>query len=113
MKLNKILASACRRKILKVLSNKKIITMMKLVRIVNSTYNEVNRNLYILEREGITTQRFAGRQRIIRLNFKNEKTLVLLELVKIREDSADLKQFYRNLKRLLESNTTNGNYARH
>lgn len=63
---------------------------MKLVRTVNSTYNEVDRNLRILEREGVLTQRYAGRKRIIRLNFKNEKTLVLTKLLKIRENSVDL-----------------------
>jgi hypothetical protein len=86
---------------------------MKLVRTVNSTYNEVDRNLRILEREGIITQRYAGRKRIIRLNFKNEKTLVLLKLLKIRENSVDLKHLRRNLKRLLENNKENDNYAKH
>lgn len=77
---------------------------MKLVRTVNGTFNEVDRNLRILEGEGIVTQRYAGRKRFIRLNFKNERTLVLLKLLKIRENSVDLKQFRRNLKRLLENN---------
>jgi hypothetical protein len=84
---------------------------MKLVRIVNSTYNEVDRNLRILEREGILTQRYAGHNRIIRLNFKTEKTLVLLKLLKIREGSVDLKQFRRNLKRLLENTKEKDNCA--
>ena len=35
---------------------------MKLVRTVNSTYNEVDRNLSILEREGIVTQRYRWAQ---------------------------------------------------
>jgi hypothetical protein len=86
---------------------------MKLVRIVNSTYNEVDRNLRILEREGIVTQRYARHKRVISLNFENERTLVLLKLLKIREDSVDLKQFRRNLKRLLENNKENGNCVKH
>ena len=76
---------------------------MKLVRIVNSTYNEVDRNLHILEREGIIIQRYDGRKRIIHLNLKNEKTLVLLKLLMIREGALDLKQLRRNLKRVLEN----------
>lgn len=86
---------------------------MKLVRIVNSTYNEVDRNLRILELEGIVTQRHVGRKRIIGLNLKNERTLVLLKLLKIREDSVDLKHFRRNLKRLLENNKNDDNCAKH
>lgn len=76
---------------------------MKLVRIVNSTYNEVDRNLRILEREGNVTQRYEGRKRVIRLNLKNEKTVVLLKLLTIREGSLDLEQLRRNLKRVLEN----------
>ena len=108
MKQNKILASACRRKILKALSEKKGITIMKLVRTVNSTYNEVDRNLRILEREGIVAQRYVGRRRIVRLNFKNEKTLVSLKILKILERSVDLKQLRRSLKRLMKNANENG-----
>jgi DNA-binding transcriptional ArsR family regulator len=107
MKQNKILASACRRKILKALSEKKEITIMKLVRTVNSTFNEVDRNLRILEREGIVTQRYVGRKRVVRLNFKNEKTLVSLKILKILECSVDLKQLRRSLKRLMENTKEN------
>jgi DNA-binding transcriptional ArsR family regulator len=100
---NKILRSSCRRKILKALSEKKEITIMKLVRSVNSTYNEVNRNLQILERHGIVTQQQVGRKRIIRLNLKNEQTVVSLKILKILETSVDLKQLHRNLKRVIEN----------
>jgi DNA-binding transcriptional ArsR family regulator len=109
MKQNKMLASSCRRKILKALSEKKEITIMKLVRIVNSTYNEVDRNLRILEREGIVTQRYVGRKRVVRLNSKNEKTLVSLKILKILEGSVDLKQLRSSLKRLMEDINENGN----
>jgi DNA-binding transcriptional ArsR family regulator len=110
MKQNKILASSCRRKILKALSEKKEITMMKLVRIVNSTYNEVDRNLHILEGEGLVTQRYVGRKRVVHLNFKNEKTLVSLKILKILERSVDLKQLRRSLKRIMENTKENCDY---
>jgi DNA-binding transcriptional ArsR family regulator len=113
LNLNKILASSCRRKILKALSAKRGIKIMRFVRIVNSTYNEVDRNLRILEREDLVTQRYDGRNRIIHLNLKNEKTLVLLKLLKIREGALDLKHLRRNLNRLLENTKENGNCVKH
>jgi predicted transcriptional regulator len=109
LNLNKLFGSSCRRNILKALSEKKRIAIMRLVRVVNSTYNEVDRNLRILEREGIVNQRYIGRKRIISLNFKNEKTMVLLKIMKIPENSVDLKHLRRNLKRLLENTKENGN----
>lgn len=57
---------------------KKELPIMKLVQITNSTYNEVNRNLRILEGLEIIMQQHIGNKRIIRLNFENEKTLFLL-----------------------------------
>ena len=86
---------------------------MKLVLIVNSTYNEVNRNLQILERQGIITQRQVDRKRIIRLNLKNEKTVVSLKILKILENSVDLKQLRRNLKHIIENTKEYGNNAQH
>ena len=59
--------------------------MMKLVRIVNSTYNEVNRNLRILESAGLITQQRIRLKRIIRLKIENKKTLAVLEALKILE----------------------------
>jgi len=76
---NKILRSACRRKILKALSKKIELSIMNLVRITNSTYNEVNRNLSILEREEVLIQYYLGHRRIIQLNLENEKTAFLLK----------------------------------
>jgi len=55
---------------------------MEIVQGINSTYNEVNRNLIILEREGIILQQFLGRRRIIQLNFENKKTMPLVEIIK-------------------------------
>lgn len=63
---------------------------MKLVSNVGSTYNELNRNLEILEKEGIITNEYPlkvrhGKVRIIRLNKDNPKTQVLLKVLKTLE----------------------------
>ena len=68
-------------RILQKLSTLNEVNIMNLVRLLNSTYNEVNRNLAILEKEGIVTQRYRGKQRLIRLNFENEKTKLLLQII--------------------------------
>ena len=70
--------------------------MMKLVRLVNSTYNEVDRNLHLLEREGLVTQHYLGRKRFVCLDFENEKTLVVLKIMKLINGSVDLKKSQRN-----------------
>jgi hypothetical protein len=58
---------------------------MELVRKVNSTYNQVNSNLQILQSEGIVFDAHFGRMRVIRLNKENPKTALLLEALKILE----------------------------
>jgi hypothetical protein len=63
--------------------------------------------------EGLVTQLYVGRRRIVRLNFKNEKTLVLLKILKIMEGSNDLKQLRRKLNRILKNAQENDNYAKH
>jgi hypothetical protein len=60
---------------------------MRLVSTVNSTYNEVNRNLVLLEREGIIINEYRvkvkhGKIRVIRLNKDNSKTKILLAALK-------------------------------
>jgi predicted transcriptional regulator len=85
--LSKVLASSLRQKILKVLSEKREMQVMKLVSSVGSTYNELNRNLLILEKEGIIINEYPvkvrhGKVRIIRLNKENSKTQVLLKVMK-------------------------------
>ena len=82
MELKKLLASSLRQKILKALSECKEINVMGLVRRINSTYNEVNRNLTILEIEGIVTNVRCGRMRLIKLNRENPKTVLLLQVLK-------------------------------
>jgi hypothetical protein len=63
---------------------------MKLVSKVNGTYNEVNRNLDILEREGIIINDYRkqvrhGIVRVIVLQKENERTKVLLQVLKLLE----------------------------
>ena len=77
--------------------------MMRLVRTVNSTYNEVNRNLHILENEGLVTQQYFGRKRIVRLNFENQKTLVMLKILRLLNESVDLKQLQRKLRLIINN----------
>lgn len=83
MDLEKLLASSCRRKILKVLWEIDRANVMALVRKVNSTYSQVNSNLRILAEEGIIKDERYGRLRIIRLNKENPKTKLLLQAIKI------------------------------
>ena len=56
---------------------------MDLVRKVNSTYTQVNRNLQILEKEGMVKSEHYGHIRIIRLNRENPKTEAILKALKI------------------------------
>jgi len=82
-----VLASSCRRRILKVLLKFGRVNVMMLVRKVNGTYSQVNPNLQILAREGIIIEEHLGHKRIIRLNRENPKTDVLLQVLKIFEKS--------------------------
>jgi DNA-binding transcriptional ArsR family regulator len=83
--LKKLVASSCRQKILKELAKSKEINVMGLVRRINSTYNEVNRNLKILREEGIVMDSYFGRVRMIRLNREAARTMVLLQALKTLE----------------------------
>jgi DNA-binding transcriptional ArsR family regulator len=83
MNLRKLLASSCRQRILKELSKHKDLNVMGLVRDINSNYNEVNRNLKILENEGIVASGRCGRLRLIKLNRENPRTLALLGALRI------------------------------
>jgi len=82
-----LLSSSCRRKILRVLSRRGRIHFMELVREVNSTYNQVNSNVRIFTEEGIVIDERLGRMRIIRLNRENPKTQLLLQALKLLENS--------------------------
>jgi predicted transcriptional regulator len=87
MDLETVVASACRRRILRVLSRAGRVHVMELVRKVNSTYSQVNPNLRILAGEGIIIDEHFGRMRVIRLNKENPKTTILLQALKMLETS--------------------------
>jgi hypothetical protein len=57
--------------------------IMKLIEATKSTHVEVNRSLLLLKRERIIAYIRFGRNCIIKLNFDNEKTQVLLVALKI------------------------------
>ncbi len=95
IELEMILASSCRRRILRVLYKLGRVNVMMLVRKVNSTYSQVNPNLHILEKEGIVTEERLGHKRIIKLNRENNKTEVLLQVLKIFEKFRDKEKTCR------------------
>ena len=70
---------------------------MSLVREVNSTYNEVNRNLNILTEEKLVAQTYVGKKRILRLNFRNEKTIVILKIMELLDNAVESRQFHKKL----------------
>lgn len=80
------MASSCRRRILRVLSRTGRTNVMTLVRKVNSTYNQVNSNLHILQKEGVVFDEHFGRMRVIRLNKENSRTRLLLEALKMMQN---------------------------
>jgi len=83
LKLEQLIASSCRQKILLALSNTNGTHVTNLVRIINSTYNQVNRNLQILENEGIIKTKHYGHMKIIELTKENPKTQTLLKALHI------------------------------
>jgi predicted transcriptional regulator len=85
MDLETLVASSCRRRILRVLSSSKRTNVMELVRKVNSTYNQVNSNLQILQKDGIVFDEHIGRMRVIRLNRENPRTTLILQALKMLE----------------------------
>lgn len=94
MNLSKLMASCLRQNILRELAKVREIRIMKLCDNLRSTYVELNRNLLLLQREGIVANDYRddkagqGRIRIIRLNRDNPKAQVLLEVLK-RLDEED------------------------
>jgi DNA-binding transcriptional ArsR family regulator len=56
---------------------------MELVRKVNSTYNQFNSHIQVLQKEGIVTDERLGRQRFVKLKRESPKTLLLLEALRI------------------------------
>lgn len=85
--LERIIASSCRRKIIRVLWKHGGTNIMDLVRKVNSTYSQVNLNLQGLEKEDIIIEQRLDRLRMIKLNHENPKTVLLLKALKILNSS--------------------------
>jgi len=85
MRLERILASTCRQKIIKAAAKAGQIHMMELVRRVNSTHDQVSRNLKILIEEKIVVIKKYGRVKIIQLNGENERTLIILKALNLLE----------------------------
>jgi predicted transcriptional regulator len=76
------------------LSHKHEIGLTKLVEAVNSTYNEVMRNVRILEGEGIVTLRRCGHRRYIILNYDNFKTKILVETLHLLDSRSDFTRLH-------------------
>ncbi len=93
LELKKLVSSSCRQKILKTLSKENGMNMMSLVRKINSTYNETNRNLKILQAEGIVVIIYFGRVRWIKLNHESPKTIALLQVLKVLDSEANNRYF--------------------
>lgn len=89
MNLKKLLASSCRQNIINELSKSREINVMSLVRKINSTYNEVNRNLEILEKEGLITNSYVGNLRLIRLRRDDNRIVALLQVLRMLETVDD------------------------
>jgi predicted transcriptional regulator len=78
-----LISSSGRQKIIETLSKMKQTYIMDLVRKVNSTYGQVDRNVQILEKEGVVIDRSVGRMRMIKLNSDNPKTAILLKALRM------------------------------
>ena len=83
MQLMLIIASSCRQRMLLTLAKVKKTHVTELVRMINSTYNEVNRNLIILEEEGIIKTKRLGQLKIIELQTESPKTVALLKALEL------------------------------
>lgn len=94
MKLEQIIASTCRQKILRALSKVRRTHITSLVRMINSTHNEVRRNLEILQNEGIVKITSCGSMKMVELQRDNQKTEKLLMALRTlqREDAPDTKK---------------------
>jgi predicted transcriptional regulator len=88
--LKRLLASSCRQKILRELSISKQMRIMHLVHKINGTYLEINRNLKILENEGIIINEVHkqvrhGNIRLVVLKADNPRTKILIDVIKMLE----------------------------
>jgi predicted transcriptional regulator len=85
--LKNLIASTGRQKILRELSKCKEMRVMQLVQKLGSSYNEINRNLKILEAEGIIKNDYPKKVkhstvRIITLNCSSDRTQKLLKALR-------------------------------
>jgi DeoR/GlpR family transcriptional regulator of sugar metabolism len=66
----------------------------QLVRMINSTYNEVRRNLEILHDEGIVKSTLCRNMKMVELERDNQKTEKLLMVLRTlqRENTPDTKK---------------------
>jgi hypothetical protein len=98
VELNLILASSCRQKIIKVLSEVKEINLMGLVRKTNSTYNQISRNVEILAKEQIVKVACCGRLKLIKLNMESPRAKALLKALQIlnRQEIIEKSPIARN-----------------
>ena len=85
--MEQIIASLCRQKILLALSRVKKTHVTNLVRITNSTYNQVRRNIDIMEKEGMIKIQNYGNMKMIELDFSNPKTVKLLKALQSLQTS--------------------------
>jgi hypothetical protein len=83
MKLEQIIASSCRQKMLLALAKVKKTHVTHLLRMINGTYNQMNRNLVILEEEGIIKTKRLGHLKIVELQSNAPKTLALLKALEL------------------------------
>ncbi|HIJ08670.1 TPA: winged helix-turn-helix transcriptional regulator [Candidatus Bathyarchaeota archaeon] len=86
LELKRLLASSCRQKLLVELARARELNVTRLVTRVNSTYNDVQRNLKILEAEGIVAEKRVGRQRLISLDRENPGAKALLGVLRALEN---------------------------
>lgn len=79
----KVLASKCRQKILRTLARNSQVRIMHLVRETGFSYNEVDRNLHVLEDQALIFQQRRRGFRVVSLNLENENLPVLLNVMKL------------------------------
>ncbi|PVX24230.1 MAG: hypothetical protein CW716_10510 [Candidatus Bathyarchaeum sp.] len=83
--MEKIFASTCRTKMLKLLVKKRETNIMDIVRKTNSTWSEVDRNIKFLEELGIVESRLLRNHRLIKLKERSGKVEAVLKALKILE----------------------------
>jgi predicted transcriptional regulator len=84
-KLERIFASKCRTKILKVLAKHGETNIMNLVRKTNSTWSEVDRNIKFLEEVELVETRLWHNRRLIKLKERDGKVEAVLKALNILE----------------------------